>query len=61
MAFDAALLFAEPADDWRWWFAWKPVRTSNAGWVWLRFVEWRPCIVHAYLPGGGDMFWQYRV
>jgi hypothetical protein len=30
-------------------------------WVWLRFVEWRPCVVHSYLDhGAGDLFWQYR-
>jgi hypothetical protein len=21
------------------WFAWRPVRTTNLGWVWLRYVE----------------------
>lgn len=21
------------------WFAWRPVKTTNKGWVWLRFVE----------------------
>lgn len=60
MAFNPGLLFADPADDWRRWFAWRPVRTANAGWQWLRWVDWRPCIVHAYLPSGGDVFTQYR-
>ncbi len=61
MSFDPELQFADPADDWRWWFAWRPIRAANYGWVWLRWVEWRPCVVHWYLtPGGGDLFWQYR-
>lgn len=62
MAFNPQPLFADPADDWRWWFAWWPVRTLNYGWVWLRKVEWRPCIVHSYLDGpcAGTVFWQYR-
>jgi len=21
------------------WFAWRPVKTINKGWVWLKFVE----------------------
>jgi len=21
------------------WFAWRPVRTSNKGWTWLKYVE----------------------
>jgi hypothetical protein len=61
MAFDGKLMFADPVDGWRRWFAWRPIRMANAGWVWLRFVDWRPCVVHAHLsPGGGDLFWQYR-
>jgi hypothetical protein len=61
MAFDGKLMFADPVDGWRRWFAWRPIKTANAGWVWLRFVDWRPCVVHAHLsPGGGDLFWQYR-
>lgn len=62
MPFDPKPLFADPADDWRRWFAWYPVRTLNAGWRWLRFVEWRPCIVHSYLdgPNAGTVFWQFR-
>ncbi len=60
MAFEAKPLFADPVDDWRRWFAWRPVKTANAGLAWLRMVDWRPCVMHAHLPGGGDLFWQYR-
>lgn len=56
----AAPLFADPIDAWKTWFAWHPVKTANAGWVWLRQVYWRPCVVHAHLdPNGGDVFWQF--
>lgn len=40
-------LVAEPWHDeehryWRWvpWFAWRPTRTFDAGWIWLKFY-WR--------------------
>src|SRR5262249_10950646 len=61
MAFEARPMFADPVDSWRRWFAWRPVKTANYGWVWLRTVEWRPCVMHSYLNfGAGDVFWQYR-
>lgn len=44
--------------DWEPWFAWKPVRTWNYGWTWMRWVERRSCIVN--LSDGSDVFWQYR-
>lgn len=25
--------------EWRKWFAWKPIRTEEAEWVWLETVE----------------------
>lgn len=32
----------DPHQSVRWlrWFAWRPVRTFDAGWIWLRFY-WR--------------------
>ena len=44
--------------DWKPWFAWKPVRTWNYGWTWMRWVERRSCIIN--LTDGSDVFWQYR-
>lgn len=36
------------------WFAWHPVRTSNAGWVWWKYVtrtvDERPEVYQGLLP-----------
>lgn len=36
------------------WFAWRPVRTTNQGWVWFRYVnrtiDERPEVYQGLLP-----------
>jgi hypothetical protein len=61
VSFQSEPLFGKPVDGWRRWFAWRPVRTANAGWVWLRFVEWRACVWTVTDHHQGDVFFQYRV
>jgi hypothetical protein len=51
--------FGEPISVWVRWFAWKPVRTVDHGYLWLRFV-YRRCIQkHDYLSGPMEWWWQY--
>lgn len=59
---DFTPMFASPIDRWRRWFAWYPVRTVNAGWLWLRTVEFRACAMHSYCEGAaGEVFLQYKM
>lgn len=55
-------LFADPITPWHRWFAWRPVETSDRGWVWLRFVYRRRCQVKLHLDyHGGEVWWQTAV
>lgn len=51
--------FGDPVTPWRSMFAWRPVWTADAGWVWLCKVFWRRVVKHSYLDGGADLWWQY--
>jgi hypothetical protein len=44
---------------WRSWFAWRPVRTDDRGWVWCELV-WRR---REYTPTPVELvaWWRYRV
>lgn len=53
--------FGDPVGPWRSWFAWKPVRTFDGVWMWLRRVKRRRIQKHDYLPGGPDFWWQYAM
>ena len=48
---------AEPHD----WFAWKPVKTWDGRWVWLRKVRRVLVQAHEYLPGPSRPFWSYAI
>ena len=50
--------FGEPLSDWFRWFAWRPVRTLDRGWRWLRPVWRRRCQSHDYLDGPTVSWWQ---
>lgn len=39
-------------------FAWRPIRTIDRGWVWLRPVWRRRCQSHDYLSGPIVEWWQ---
>lgn len=55
-------MFGDPVGPWHKWFAWKPVKTYDQRFVWLRTVERRCIQKHEYLPhGGADFWWQYRL
>jgi len=53
-------LFGDPKGPWIAAFAWLPVFTFDAGYVWLRQVWKRHIHRHQYLHGGPDWWWQYR-
>jgi hypothetical protein len=58
---DARPQFGFPVAPWHLWFAWRPVRTFDGRWVWLRTVRRRLIQKHDYLPQGGpDSWWQFR-
>lgn len=44
-------VFGHPTGEWYRWFAWRPTRTLDRGWRWLRFVWKRPCQKDIDLPG----------
>jgi hypothetical protein len=48
-----------PVSDWHPWFAWRPVYTPNAGWVWLRMVERQRWAQH-HDRAGWISWWMYR-
>jgi hypothetical protein len=50
--------FAAPVGPWFRWYAWRPVRTEDRGWRWLRFVWRRRCQSHDYLDGPTVSFFQ---
>lgn len=53
--------FSVPAGPWVNWFAWRPVKTWDRRWAWLRPIQRRLMIVKWHLePGGGTEWWQYR-
>jgi hypothetical protein len=55
-------MFANPIDRWRAWFAWRPIWTVNAGWLWLRNVEYRACAMKGYCDAeAGKVFFQYKL
>ena len=53
-------MFGSPIGPWVPAFAWLPVDTIDAGWVWLRFYRKRRVQKHQYLFGGADLWWQNR-
>lgn len=57
---DMRPMFGFPVARWHGWFAWRPVKTVDAGWCWLRRVYRRRCQIHHYLPGPTIIWWQYR-
>ena len=45
------LMFADRCSDWVAWFAWRPVRTFDKRWVWLRKVQRAVFATKPYLDG----------
>ena len=41
------------------WFAWRPVKTWNGQWAWLRKVQCSRVVKHDYLDGPDWEFWSY--
>jgi hypothetical protein len=58
---DPIPLFGAPCGPWHWKFAWLPIRTYDARFVWLRWVARRTIQKHHYLPGGADFWFQYSL
>lgn len=58
---DPAPRFGSPCGDWHLWFAWKPVRTFDNRFAWLRMVSRRCIQKHEYLHGGSDFWFQYSI
>lgn len=44
---------------WHRWFAWRPVRTEEHGWRWLRIVE-RAKFYPPDAPGAPSPWWIFR-
>ena len=53
--------FAFSICRWYRWFAWRPVRTLDRGWRWLRVVHRRRVQTHAFLDGPVLTWDQYAV
>ena len=53
--------FGDAVAPWHIWFAWRPVRTWDFRWVWLRKVRRRLIQLHWYLYGGPEHWWQYAL
>jgi len=57
-------MFGSPMTPWWRWFAWRPIRTLDRGWVWLRPVWRRRCLIAGYLalePHGPDTWLQHVI
>lgn len=52
-------LFYDAVTRWVPWFAWRPVDTTDYGWVWMRRVHKRRIQKKFSLPGPPDLAWQY--
>jgi len=57
---DAEPYFGDPIGPWHPWFAWRPVRTFDGRWTWLRTVKRRRIQLKPHLDGGMPQWWQYR-
>lgn len=53
--------FGEYTGSWHKWFAWKPVKTYDQRFVWLRMVWRRGVYKHQYLHGGRDFWFWYSL
>lgn len=53
--------FGDPVGDPHLWFAWKPVRTFDRRFVWLRKVYRQAVFKHQYLRGGSDWWYRYAL
>lgn len=49
-------LFGDPIGPWFRWFAWRPVRTVDRGWRWLRPVWRRRFQLKPYLSAPADQW-----
>lgn len=45
---------------WHRWFAWRPVKTEQHGWRWLRTVERALSYPPIGVPFAPDPWWTYR-
>ncbi len=53
-------LFGSPVSPWRKYFAWRPIKTWDNRFVWMRNVNRRLIQKHIYLDGGNDFWFQYH-
>lgn len=61
MTYEPAFMFMDPIGPWHDWFAWRPVRTYDERWVWLRTVRRRRFQTKAYLDGPLSSRWLIMV
>lgn len=54
----AVPMFGDPSGPWHGWFAWRPVRTIDGRWSWLRRIYRRRFHLKPHLPGDGK-WWIY--
>jgi len=52
-------LFGEPLGPWCKWFAWRPVKLTDGGFVWFRWVARRRIEGHNNLSPHPGNWWQY--
>lgn len=45
---------------WHLWFAWRPVKTQQYGWRWLRYVHRAKHYPPPLIPGAPAPYWVYR-
>jgi hypothetical protein len=51
--------FGDPSGPWCAWFAWRPVRTVDARWAWMRRIWRRRYHTKPYLDGPQFKWWIY--
>lgn len=54
-----AFCYADRVGPPRRWFAWRPVKTFDGCWVWLRFIVRFRMQKKEYLPGSDYPWWAY--
>ena len=45
---------------WHLWFAWRPVKTRQHGWRWLRYVQRAKHYPPLLVPGAPAPYWVYQ-
>lgn len=53
-------MFGDSVGPWHIWFAWRPVKTIDGRWTWLRTIERQRYALKPHLPGPMTEWWGYR-